>query len=212
MILAERGIVKLAHEDGEGADALAAEALEILRVGEFDDYMTSAIVYAFAARTAARRGDIVAATRWVDRAERLRPLLTYVLPAVSGQALLELARAFIAVGDPSNAQSALRQLRDIFVQRPDLGCLVDDAEHLQGQIEHARFDIAGAASLTPAERRLVPLLPTHLTFSEIAARPNLSRNTVKSQAISIYRKLGVTSRGAAIERLGDLAIHKRSHT
>ncbi len=212
MILAERGIAKLAHGDGEGADALAAEALDILRAGEFDDYLTSAIVYAFAARTAALRGDVAAANRWVDRAGRLRPLLTYVLPVVSGQALLELVRAYIAVGHLSNARSTLRQLRDIFVQRPDLGCLVRDAQHLQEQVEHARFDVAGAASLTPAERRLVPLLPTHLTFNEIAARLNLSRNTVKSQAISIYRKLGVTSRSAAIERLGDLAIHTRPHT
>ena len=41
MILVERGIVKLAHDDGDGTDALATEALDILRAGEFDDYPTS---------------------------------------------------------------------------------------------------------------------------------------------------------------------------
>jgi DNA-binding NarL/FixJ family response regulator len=38
---------------------------------------------------------------------------------------------------------------------------------------------------------LLPLLTTHLSFQEIADEIRLSRNTVKSQAISVYRKLGV---------------------
>jgi LuxR family transcriptional regulator, maltose regulon positive regulatory protein len=52
--------------------------------------------------------------------------------------------------------------------------------------------------LTPAELRLVPLLGTHLSFREIADQLNVSRNTVKTQAISIYRKLGVSGRSDAI--------------
>ena len=47
---------------------------------------------------------------------------------------------------------------------------------------------------------MLPLLTTHLTFREIGARLYLSQHTVKSHAISIYRKLDVTSRGAAVEQ------------
>jgi ATP/maltotriose-dependent transcriptional regulator MalT len=54
--------------------------------------------------------------------------------------------------------------------------------------------------LTRAELRLLPLLATHLSFPKIGAELSLSPNTVKSQAISIYRKLGVSSRGEAISR------------
>ena len=43
-------------------------------------------------------------------------------------------------------------------------------------------------------------LPTHLSFAEIADEVFVSRNTVKTQAIAVYRKLGVTSRAAAVER------------
>jgi LuxR family transcriptional regulator, maltose regulon positive regulatory protein len=39
---------------------------------------------------------------------------------------------------------------------------------------------------------------THLTFREIGQRLYLSHNTVKTQAISIYRKLGANSRGQAV--------------
>ena len=46
-------------------------------------------------------------------------------------------------------------------------------------------------SLTGAELRLLPYLATHLTFPEIASRLFISRNTVKTEAVAIYRKLGV---------------------
>ena len=55
------------------------------------------------------------------------------------------------------------------------------------------------STLTAAELRLLPLLATHLSFREIAERLYVSRNTVKTQAISIYRKLGVSSRRPAVE-------------
>jgi LuxR family maltose regulon positive regulatory protein len=43
------------------------------------------------------------------------------------------------------------------------------------------------------------LLPTYLSFREIGTRLFVSPNTVKSQAISIYRKLGVSSRSEAVQ-------------
>ena len=44
--------------------------------------------------------------------------------------------------------------------------------------------------MTPAEMRVLRYLPTHLTFAAIAEELFVSRNTVKTQAISIYRKFG----------------------
>jgi LuxR family maltose regulon positive regulatory protein len=60
--------------------------------------------------------------------------------------------------------------------------------------------------LTAAELRLLPLLSTHLSFPEIAAEMFLSPNTVKSQAYSLYRKLGASSRSQAVARSRDLAL------
>ena len=68
------------------------------------------------------------------------------------------------------------------------------------------INIAGAMTLTPAELRLLPLLPTHLSFPEIADRLFLSRHTIKTQAISIYSKLDVTSRSEAVTRARDIGL------
>jgi len=56
------------------------------------------------------------------------------------------------------------------------------------------------ALLTEAELRVLALLATHLTLAEIAERNYVSRATVKTQAISIYRKLEVTKRAQAVTR------------
>ena len=62
------------------------------------------------------------------------------------------------------------------------------------------------STLTAAELRLLPLLTTHLSFREIAERLFVSRNTVKTQAISVYRKLDASSRSEAIERAIELGL------
>jgi LuxR family transcriptional regulator, maltose regulon positive regulatory protein len=76
--------------------------------------------------------------------------------------------------------------------------LVEQARRLRHTLESLSADVAAPAGLTPAEQRLLPLLATHLSFREIAAELLVSRNTVKTQAISIYRKLGVTTRSEAV--------------
>jgi len=67
-------------------------------------------------------------------------------------------------------------------------------------------DGAWAMSLTGAELRLLPYLATHLSFPEIATRLFISRNTVKTEAVSIYRKLGPSSRSQAIERAFEVGL------
>ena len=53
---------------------------------------------------------------------------------------------------------------------------------------------------------MLPLLTTHLSFREIGERLFVSRNTVKTEAISMYRKLGVSSRSDAIDRAVELGL------
>jgi LuxR family transcriptional regulator, maltose regulon positive regulatory protein len=62
------------------------------------------------------------------------------------------------------------------------------------------------ASLTTAELRLLPLLTAHHSFREIGQRLQLSPHTVKSHAVSIYRKLGVSSRSQAIQQLRETGL------
>ena len=83
-------------------------------------------------------------------------------------------------------------------RQPDLGILVEQTAQLRSQVGSGRSSNGGFQTLTTAELRLLPYLSTHLSFREIGEELYLSPNTVKSQAISIYRKLGVSSRSDAI--------------
>ena len=73
-------------------------------------------------------------------------------------------------------------------------------------LDTLRAEDVGATALTTAELRLLPLLQTHLTFPEIGERLHVSRHTVKTQAISIYQKLGVSSRSEAIQRMREIGL------
>jgi len=92
-------------------------------------------------------------------------------------------------------------------RRPGLGTLVGQAQKLRLQLSTQRgTSRAGASALTAAELRLLPLLSTHLSVPEIAAELHLSRHTIKAQAVSAYRKLGVTSRDQAIALARELGL------
>jgi LuxR family transcriptional regulator, maltose regulon positive regulatory protein len=207
LVLAEQFLVAVERDEWPAAESLVKRALEIVGRGPFEDYWTSALVFAAAAHAAAQRGDMADARELAGRAARLRPLLTYALPVVSLQALVELARAYLALVDPAGAKAVVEQVRGILLQRPDLGTLATAARALDERV--AQITAAtpvGASSLTAAELRLVPLLPTHLSYPEIGERLFISRHTVKTQAGSIYRKLGASSRKEAVERMTELGL------
>ncbi len=125
---------------------------------------------------------------------------------MSVQALLELARSYVALADPGGAAAVLRQVHDILQQRPDLGVLPRQAEELQSRLTQIKAVAAGASSLTAAELRLLPLLSTHLSFREMGERLYISTNTVRTQAYSVYRKLGVSTRSGAVTRTRELGL------
>ncbi len=207
LIIAERCVVATERGEWTVADGFARRALRIVEDGRFDGYWTSALVFATAARSAAHGGDMPTARRLARRAAQLRPLLTYALPVVSVQALVELARAYLGFGDQDGAAATLAQAARILQQRPDLGTLPRTVAMLQERVGEIRTTTIGASSLTAAELRLVPLLPTHLSMREIGDRLHISRNTVKSEVISLYRKLGVSSRTEAVARAAQLGLH-----
>ena len=56
------------------------------------------------------------------------------------------------------------------------------------------------SSLTRRERVILSNLDEVTTLDEIATRLFVTRNTVKSQVRSVYRKLGVSTRADAVAR------------
>jgi LuxR family maltose regulon positive regulatory protein len=205
LILAEQSLVATARGNQSEADTLLKQAVGIVETGHLGAYWSSALVFAASARAAVHRGEMREARRLVQRAASLRPLLTYTLPVVSVQALLELAHAYLGLTDPSGALAVLEQAEAILRHRRRLGVLPDQVRRLRERLDQIT-DAApiGTSSLTTAELRLLPLLPTHLSFREIAGQLYISPHTVKTQVTSIYRKLGVSSRSEAVELLAEL--------
>jgi DNA-binding CsgD family transcriptional regulator len=91
-------------------------------------------------------------------------------------------------------------------QKPDWYDLAEQASELRAKLATIKAGAAGASSLTAAELRLLPLLSTHLSFREISERLFVSSHTVRTQAYSAYRKLGVSSRSEAVARAHELGL------
>jgi LuxR family maltose regulon positive regulatory protein len=155
---------------------------------------------------AVNAGDLARARALLVRAQLVRPLVSHGMPGLAVASLLELARAYLGVSDPSGAQLALREAERIVRRRPALGRLTDELLQMRRRVVDAASTLAGSSSLTNAELRVLPLLPTYLSFQEIADRLVISRNTVKTHAMSIYGKLQASSRGEAVERAVELGL------
>ena len=124
--------------------------------------------------------------------------------SISVQTLVELCRVYLELVDPSGARAVLEQAQDILRRRPDLGTLVLSVARLQARVDQITVaEAVGVSTLTAAELRLMPLLSTHLSVPQIAERLFVSPHTVKAQVKSIYRKLGVSSRADAVDRMAD---------
>jgi LuxR family maltose regulon positive regulatory protein len=208
--LCERSLVAMARGQWRRAGVHAGQARAALRRARFEECYAASLVSAVHARVALHGGDIPAARQELVSGQRLRPLLTYALPHVAVQARIELARVHIALADLGGAKTLMREIDELLRRRPDLGTLVDEATALRAQLATERGPVwAGVSALTGAELRLLPQLSTHLSFREIAQDMSLSRHTVKAQAVSIYQKLGVSSRRQAVARAQDVGILDR---
>jgi LuxR family transcriptional regulator, maltose regulon positive regulatory protein len=196
-----RATLATAENERADAEAFTAEAAALFEAERPTESLATLFLEAVRARDAARNGDLTEAAAGLDRAEELLPVATPAVPWLAALALLELVHVRLALADADGARALLRRVADIFRVRPRLGVLVQRNAELDRRTR-ALAEPQGrwASSLTPAERRLLPLLATHLSFREIGERLYVSRNTVKTQAIAVYRKFGVTSRSAAIER------------
>jgi LuxR family transcriptional regulator, maltose regulon positive regulatory protein len=101
----------------------------------------------------------------------------------------------------------MREIEEVLRRRPDLGTLADETQAPRTRLATERRSSGqGASSLTTAELRLLPLLATHLSGPEIAAELFLSPHTVKSHQLSLYRKLGTSSRSQAVARARELGL------
>jgi LuxR family maltose regulon positive regulatory protein len=192
--------------DWDTAESACSDSLHLVMDHGLAGYSTSAITYVVAARIARHRNDLRRAREMLARAVRLRPQLNSSLPGISVQTGIEMAKAHIELAEVAGAKVIIRETRVILDQFPDLGLLPDQLEELSRSMETMEPGKVGPSTLTTAELRLLPLLASHHTFPEIGERLYISRHTVKTQAMSIYRKLGASSRSEAVRIAGEIGL------
>ena len=113
-----------------------------------------------------------------------------------------LAEVFLAADDEANTALWLAKADAVLATYPDGGILEERAEHVRRALEARRL----SDPLTPAERRVLDLLPTQLTAAQIATRLFVTTSTVKSHMKRIYMKLEVKTRTDAVERARELML------
>jgi LuxR family maltose regulon positive regulatory protein len=199
LALGERALIAFARGDVSAARRWVDRGLMLVDSAGLGDYAASGLLHAMATRSALAAGSPSGAREAIARVNRLRTGVTAAVPIIALQMRCETIRACIALGDASAARALLLEARDILRQFPDLGTLAREVAVLERDVDSIRTGSAGPWSLTAAELRLLAYLPTHLSFREIAERLYVSPHTVKSQAMAVYGKLGVSSRRGAIE-------------
>jgi len=194
--LAQLALIALdENKASEAADLMARARSGVERFGT-SEYPTSAVVYAASALVRARSGQVQAADADVKQAVRLLGMLSDFAPWEEAGARVVLARALLMLDDVAGAQAQLADAAPHLQRMPDAVVLQEWSTEVADQAEKA--PASGRWPLTAAELRLLHYLPTHLSFREIADELVVSINTIKSQAQSVYRKLGVASRREAV--------------
>lgn len=194
--LAQLALLAMGDKEHDDAAALSARAIDEASHFGLDDQPTLALVHAVAALIDAHRGAAEDALKRVrlaaDHLDRLD-----VSPWYEAEAHIVLARALLLLDDVAGARAQLTQSARYLRH-------VADATLLRDWLQQAWEDADAATTtgrwpLSPAELRLLHVLPTHLSFPEIGEQFFVSPNTVKTQAQAIYRKLGVSSRAEAVQ-------------
>ena len=205
--LTQRALVASAEGEGIRAGRLLDLARAEVANGNLEAYPTLCAHPRHVGAVQLLHGHSPEAFTALAAARALLPGLGRSLPWLAVQARLQLAGAEVALRDAAAAGALLAEVDELQAVCPRLGILRRRRDLLAAEIRAMPAGVDGrSVGLTAAELRLVPMLATHLSFREIGGRFFLSRNTVKTQAISVYRKLGASSRSEAVARAHGLGL------
>jgi LuxR family maltose regulon positive regulatory protein len=183
-------------------DAVAVHAREAEAVvGDGAPAASRALVLAVGTVLAARAGELAQARHDAGDARRLLVEGPGFPAWLVAEALVWLARAEISLSDGPAARMLLARAAGVQAQVPGATVLADWVHDGWARADALAESATGdGPMLTNAELRVLRLLPSHLSFREIGARLQVSNNTIKTQALAVYRKLDVTCRSDAVER------------
>lgn len=193
--LATLALTALDAGDARGALAHADAAIAHVERDGGDSALEHALVHQAVAMVARAAGLRPLAERALARAARL----TGRIPGSLNEALTLLVRAELELdgGERAAARASAAAARAIVDRHRDVGVLRPRLDALEAVLTRDHDELFGTPP-TRAERRVLELLPSELSRSQIAASLFLTPDTVNSHMRRIYRRLGVRSRAAAV--------------
>jgi LuxR family transcriptional regulator, maltose regulon positive regulatory protein len=206
LCLAQLGVAALDDGDAATAEVSIARARQQVERLALREHPLCALVLAASALDRAQRGRVDDARRDLADGSRMLAVLTDVATWYDAETRLLLARAALRLGDVVGARTLLAEASRIVPRTgaPALGTWLEEAWARADSFSAAA--ILGPSSLTTAELRVLRLLPTHLSFREIAASLHVSANTIKTHAHAVYRKLDASSRTEAVANARQLGL------
>jgi LuxR family maltose regulon positive regulatory protein len=201
--LAHLALDSMRRGDDQARDELRQAMDEIERNG-LTQFRHVQLAYCALALAEARAGRFEPSLQASTHAENVFRDLEGVVRAHIHYRLI-LADAAVARNDWPTANRLVREAVALLPLEPDAAMLHEWADRLAQR--YARQTATRyQPDLTPAEQRVLQSLATHFTLGEIAEHLYVSRNTVKTHTVSIYRKLGVSGRSEAVDRATELGL------
>ena len=203
--LATLALVEAETGVSRDAESKARQALAVASAAGIAETASGGLARLALAAALAVSGRLPDAEREAVRGERLRRQSE--ADASHVYALLLLADIRAQQGHLSRASDDLERASRALEGFRDAGCLKEFAARVERRIDDARVAtdrLDGAPSA--AELSVLRLLGGDLSQREIGSELFLSVNTVKTHTRALYRKLGVTSRGAAVARATALGL------
>jgi LuxR family transcriptional regulator, maltose regulon positive regulatory protein len=184
---------------------LSDESVGTLRALGLEELPLVAVPFAVHAEAEAHRRRPEASRRSAERSHRLGDRMAPAVPRAQIHLRLVTGWAAVLRGDLAEARFRLGEVTPLLPEEPDAAVLRQWYDDLSERLAGGSHD-AARVGITAGEFRILQELPTHRSLEEIGERLYVSRNTVKSHTVSIYRKLGVSSRSAAVERARELGL------
>ena len=214
--LAQRALLAGDQGDWIVAEACAQESLAIVEQDGIHIFGPGLVTHIACARVALHRGEPHEAWEHAGRALDLyRDPSPVALPWLAAQSAIDIGRisrrlSMTSLGPPA---WRLRRARHLAVLGSvgTLAARLDDLARAVVEAQH-RVEAKHSSQLTPAEIRVLQLLPTHLSLTDIANELVVSRNTVKSQVAGIYQKLGASGRRDAVRKADELGLLRQGPT
>lgn len=197
LCLAQLGLLSAEEGDWQSARILASQGRAQVERSGLGDFPTAALVFATSAYLCSREARADDAAADLRTGVALLGRLDRLSNWYEGEACTALAATALDLGQLPLANELQRRAAELARGLGDAPVLTAWVERIGAALAQASG--SAAADLTPAELRVLRLLPTHLSFPQIAAELFVSPNTVKTQARAAYRKLGVGSRAEAVE-------------